>query len=137
MGNDSVVFNFTYELFKCSWKAAFGVNAYYSKCTTGPFQIQTCLESCLKFVCLRHTSLIPRNFIDLWANSKMENDFNLDIIRMSESHSAPLRLLLARSWIYFVVFYRRSLDECCPIELSAMAAVFCKLQCPTQGPLAM
>lgn len=45
------LFNFEYDLFKCSWKAAFRKNAYYSKCTPGPFQIQTCLESCLKFLC--------------------------------------------------------------------------------------
>lgn len=130
----TVVFNFTCELFKCTWKAAFGVNAYYSKCTTGPFQ--TCLESCLKFVCSGTQASFPCNFIDLWANSKMENDFNLDIIIMSESHSAPLRLFLARSWIYFAVFYTSSLDKCCPRELSAGVEVFCKLHCPAQWPLA-
>ena len=42
------------------------------------------------------------NFIDLWADSEMENDFNLYIIRMSKSHSAPLRLL-AMSCIYLVI----------------------------------
>lgn len=51
MASDSVVFSFSYELFKCSWKAAFGVTAYYSKCTLGPFHIHTGLESCLKSVC--------------------------------------------------------------------------------------
>lgn len=79
VGYDSVVFSFTYELFKCSWKAAFEVNAYYSKCTIGPFQIQTCLESCLKIVCSStqasfHATLqiywliLKRKMISIWTS---------------------------------------------------------------------
>lgn len=45
----AVVYNFVYMILKYSEQAAF-ISAYCCSCITGPSQVQTCLESYLKFV---------------------------------------------------------------------------------------
>lgn len=78
-----VYYNGVYMVLKYSQQTAYVVTAYCSKCIIGPSQVQTCLESYLKFVFSGTLSLILCNITDLWVKFKMENDFHSDIIRMS------------------------------------------------------
>lgn len=46
----AVVYNFTYMVLKHPQQVAFIITAYCYRYITGPSQVQTCLESYLKFV---------------------------------------------------------------------------------------